>query len=248
MGALESAFVTGAGAGYEYELFVDGIVRTYECRMEPLGADRVVCVVQDQTDRVDANRQSLKRAARFRAIVHGSSELVVVTDGSGAISYVSPEPARRIGYEADDLIGRNAFDLIHPDEAPDAIEALAGSLSGPGVKETSEVRIRTADGGWRLFEVVPTNMLEDPDVEGLVFHLRDLTERYEQQRAFRFMFEYSPLPQIQSFPGAGLVAEPRVRAPHRLQPRRAVGAPAARPGPRGRCRRARSDARRAAGR
>ena len=68
------------------------------------------------------------------------------------------------------------------------------------------MRIRTADGGWRLFEVVPTNMLDDPDVEGLVFHLRDLTERYEQQRAFRFMFEYSPLPQIQSFPGAGLVA------------------------------------------
>jgi diguanylate cyclase (GGDEF)-like protein/PAS domain S-box-containing protein len=205
MGALERACTTGAGVSYEYELFVDGIARTYECRMEPLD-DGVICVVQDQTDRVDANRQSLKRAARFRAIVEGSSELVVVTDGTGAMTYVSPEPARRLGYEADDLIGRNAFDLIHPDEASDAIEALAGSLSGPGVKDTSEVRIRTADGGWRLFEVVPTNMLDDPDVEGLVFHLRDLTERYEQQRAFRFMFEYSPLPQIQSFPGAGLAA------------------------------------------
>ena len=173
--------------------------------MEPMD-DGVICVVQDQTDRVDANRQSLKRAARFRAIVEGSSELVVVTDGTGAMTFVSPEPVRRLGYEADELIGRNAFDLIHPDEAPDAIEALAGSLSGPGVKDTSEVRIRTADGGWRLFEVVPTNMLDDPDVEGLVFHLRDLTERYEQQRAFRFMFEYSPLPQIQSFPGSGLAA------------------------------------------
>ena len=73
------------------------------------------------------------------------------------------------------------------------------------------MRIRTADGGWRLFEVVPTNMLEDPDVEGLVFHLRDLTERYEQQRAFRFMFEYSPLPQIQSFPGVR-VSSPTTRS------------------------------------
>ena len=128
------------------------------------------------------------------------------------MTFVSPEPVRRLGYEADELIGRNAFDLLHPDEAPDALEALAGSFSGPGVKDTSEVRIRTADGGWRLFEVVPTNMLDDPDVEGLVFHLRDLTERYEQQRAFRFMFEYSPVPQIQSFPGLGTCREPRVRA------------------------------------
>ena len=76
MGALERACTTGAGIGYEYELFVDGIVRTYECRMEPMD-DGVICVVQDQTDRVDANRQSLKTAARFRAIVEGSSELVV---------------------------------------------------------------------------------------------------------------------------------------------------------------------------
>jgi PAS domain S-box-containing protein len=34
-----------------------------------------------------------------------------------------------------------------------------------------------------------------------VFHLRDLTERYEQQRAFRLMFENSPVPQVQSYPG-----------------------------------------------
>ena len=119
----------------------------------------------------------------------------------GSITYISPEPARRIGYDAEQLIGVNAFDLLHPDEAPEALEALGGSLSGPGVKETAEVRVRTADGGWRLFEVVPTNMTDDPDVAGFVFHLRDLTERYEQQRAFRLMFENSPVPQVQSYPG-----------------------------------------------
>ena len=143
----------------------------------------------------------MENAARFRAIVHNSSELVVVTDGDGSITYISPEPARRIGYDAEQLIGVNAFDLLHPDEAPEALEALGGSLSGPGVKETAEVRVRTADGGWRLFEVVPTNMTDDPDVAGFVFHLRDLTERYEQQRAFRLMFENSPVPQVQSYPG-----------------------------------------------
>ena len=99
--------------------------------------------------------------------MHNSSELVVVTDGAGSITYISPEPARRIGYDAEQLIGVNAFDLLHPDEAPEALEALGGSLSGPGVKETAEVRVRTADGGWRLFEVVPTNMTDDPDVAGL---------------------------------------------------------------------------------
>jgi diguanylate cyclase (GGDEF)-like protein/PAS domain S-box-containing protein len=207
MDALARAFASDDGVGYRYESSVDGVTYTYDCRMERVDADHVVCMVRDLTEQVEDNRAYLKSAARFRAIVQGSSELVVVTDGEGAITYVSDAPARRLGHDPGALIGRNAFELIHPDEAPDAIEALTGSLAGAGVKETAEVRIRTADGGWRLFEVVPTNMLDDPDVEGLVFHLRDLTERYEQQRAFRFMFEYSPLPQIQSFPERpGIVA------------------------------------------
>ncbi len=201
MRALHAALTSGTGTAYDYEYEVDGVMRTYECRMEPVSDRVAISVVQDMTERADAHRDSVSNAARFRAIVHNSSELVVVTDGTGSITYISPEPARRIGYDAGQLIGVNAFDLLHPDEAPEALEALGGSLSGPGVKETAEVRVRTADGGWRLFEVVPTNMTDDPDVAGFVFHLRDLTERYEQQRAFRLMFENSPVPQVQSYPG-----------------------------------------------
>ena len=201
MRALHAALTTGTGTAFEYESEVDGMMRTYECRMEPVSDRVAISVVQDMTERADAYRDYVENAARFRAIVHNSSELVVVTDGGGSITYISPEPARRIGYDAEQLIGVNAFDLLHPDEAPEALEALGGSLSGPGVKETAEVRVRTADGGWRLFEVVPTNMTDDPDVAGFVFHLRDLTERYEQQRAFRLMFENSPVPQVQSYPG-----------------------------------------------
>ena len=201
MRALHAALTTGTGTAYEYEYEVGGAMRAYECRMEPVSDRVAIAVVQDMTERADAYRDYAENAARFRAIVHNSSELVVVTDGAGSITYISPEPARRIGYDAEQLIGVNAFDLLHPDEAPEALEALGGSLSGPGVKETAEVRVRTADGGWRLFEVVPTNMTDDPDVAGFVFHLRDLTERYEQQRAFRLMFENSPVPQVQSYPG-----------------------------------------------
>jgi diguanylate cyclase (GGDEF)-like protein/PAS domain S-box-containing protein len=198
--ALEQAFVTGAGVAYDVQHVISGVAHIFECRMEPISDRQLVAVVRDVTDRVERDRKYLKNAARFEAIIHNSSELVVVTDATGAITFVSPEPAQRIGYDADELIGRSAFDLLHPDEAADALEALGGSLAGPGVKDTAEVRVRTADGAWRMFEVVPTNMLDDPDVAGFVFHLRDLTERYEQQRAFRLMFEHSPVPQIQVYP------------------------------------------------
>ena len=150
---------SGTGTAYEYEYESTASSARTSAAWSRCPTTVAISVVQDMTERADAiPATTLENAARFRAIVHDSSELVVVTDGVGSITYISPEPARRIGYDAEQLIGVNAFDLLHPDEAPEALEALGGSLSGPGVKETAEVRVRTADGGWRLFEVVPTNM------------------------------------------------------------------------------------------
>ena len=65
-------------------------MRTYECRMEPVSDRVAISVVQDMTERADAYRDYVENAARFRAIVHNSSELVVVTDGGDR----SPTSAR----------------------------------------------------------------------------------------------------------------------------------------------------------
>ncbi len=63
-----------------------------------------------------------------------------------------------------------------------------------------EFRLRHADGSWRVMEAVPTNLLDDPDVEGIVISARDLTDRRraelelrEAQERFRSAFEHAPI-------------------------------------------------------
>jgi Amt family ammonium transporter len=131
--------------------------------------------------------------ALFRAIVEHSSELVVVTDAIGTIHYASPSAANVLGYPADEYLGRNVVELLHPDEIDNAAASLASTARTDGVKEPLEIRLRRADGEFRWFEVIATNRLDDPDVLGIVFHGRDLTERLEQQRRFRMLFEQSPI-------------------------------------------------------
>ena len=132
-------------------------------------------------------------AAMFRAIVDHSSELVVVTDAIGTIRYASPSASTILGYSVSEYEGRNVVEMLHPDEVTDANASLATTAAEGGVKEPLEVRLRQADGSYRSFEIIATNLLDDPDVEGIVLHGRDLTDRLDQQRRFRLFFEQSPI-------------------------------------------------------
>src|SRR5207245_6138301 len=48
-----------------------------------------------------------------------------------------------------------------------------------------ECRVRHADGSWRNFETTVTNLLHDPNVEGLVLNSRDVTYRQRLEKELR---------------------------------------------------------------
>ena len=131
----------------------------------------------------------------------------MLSDGAGTIVDVTSGAARRLGYEAAELVGRSIFELLHPEEVEDALRSFASTLGVAGPNVPVEARVRDATGGWRTFEVVATNLLHDPDVRAMVFHCRDVCERLGQQRRFRAIFEQSPVAQVLIAPDrVGLIA------------------------------------------
>ncbi|MCU1430702.1 MAG: domain S-box/diguanylate cyclase protein, partial [Actinomycetia bacterium] len=145
--------------------------------------------------------------ARFAAIVEYSSELVVVVDTSGAITYISPSVAPLLGYEPADVSGVSVFDFLHPDDVEDAWSRFLVALEAPGIGIPFDVRIRAAGDRWTVFEIVASNMRDNPYVGGIVFHGRDVTERFESQRRFQVVFEQSPVALAAVHPdGASVVA------------------------------------------
>ena len=120
---------------------------------------------------------------RLRSLIENATDLLVITDATGNPLYVSPSVRGIAGLDPEDVIGAPQNQLHHPDDLPRVIEAFYCAVQNQ--RAEVEFRVRHRDGSWRWLELTITNLLHDPDVEGLVLTGRDVTERRTAEEALR---------------------------------------------------------------
>jgi diguanylate cyclase (GGDEF)-like protein/PAS domain S-box-containing protein len=118
---------------------------------------------------------------RFRALVENGSDLVTLVDPAGSVFFASPACEHLLGITDDELIGKHPFARIHPEDRFLAASLLDVVWASAGAREPIESRFEHADGTWRWFEVVAENLLDEPEVGGVVVHFRDITDRKRVQ-------------------------------------------------------------------
>lgn len=145
----------------------------------------IVLNSRDVTERIRVEEQLRNSEQRFRTVVQNASDMVSVADADGTITYTSPSVQRVLGYEPEQLIGTQTRDLMHPDDVA-RVEEAVGEQFLSGTKELPIVyRVRHRDGSWRIVEGVITNMLDEPNIHGIIATNRDITERTEAEAALR---------------------------------------------------------------
>jgi PAS domain S-box-containing protein len=121
----------------------------------------------------------LAQEARFRSLVQHSSDVVLVVDTAGRITYVSPSATRIFGERAAITTGAAIRDLVPPEDAA----TLASIFERTGKEPRSlTTRMRTEAGEWRDLEVLWSDLRDDRAVGGIVLNCRDVTERNELER------------------------------------------------------------------
>ncbi len=130
----------------------------------------------------DAGRTALRGEEYFRALIENASDVITILEDDGTIRYESPSVKRFLGWEPEELVGKNVFDYLHPEDAPLALEAFQGGLDTPGNSSYMEVRFRHKDDSWRWFGGIGSNLLHDEAVRGILLNSHDVTERVEAER------------------------------------------------------------------
>src|SRR6266705_6090910 len=134
----------------------------------------------------DSDAEALRASEeRFRALVEHSSDVITLLGADGTVLYASQSTQPVLGYRSTENVGRNVFELIHPDDRAAALELFGELMQQPGHLVKTELRALHKDGTWRRLEAVGVNRLDNPALGAIVVTYRDITERQRTERDLR---------------------------------------------------------------
>lgn len=113
----------------------------------------------------------------YRALAEGALDIITVVDEFGTIVYKSPSTERHLGYRPEDLVGRNLFEFVHPDDIPGVRAAFDESRKNDTASAPIEHRLRHVDGLWRTFESVGRFQSDGAGGRVGIIHARDVGAR-----------------------------------------------------------------------
>lgn len=164
-------------------------------------ANYSIAQVLDISERKRVEMALQESEERFRALIEHSFDAVAVVKADGTTQFASASMARVLGYQPQEWVGRNALELVHPEDLPRVTKVLDRLLETPGGTMTEQFRCRHNDGSWRWVESLGTNCLAQPAVGGIILNFRDITERKradealrESEERYRLMAEAIPQP------------------------------------------------------
>jgi PAS domain S-box-containing protein len=122
----------------------------------------LAATVMAELERAQANaalrqaQHELRRSEEhFRTLIEHTSDIITIVDEGGVVLYGSPSVERVLGYPPDDLVGKKAVDLVHPEDQARVLEAHVAALGDPWKAQRGvEFRFRHRDGSWRVLEAL----------------------------------------------------------------------------------------------
>jgi two-component system, cell cycle sensor histidine kinase and response regulator CckA len=182
---IRSALARRETVYYEYALPIGGQEVWFAAAISPLGPDQVVWVARDVTERRGAAEALRASEQRFRQLVEHSSDVITLLGPDGEVLYASQSTQPVLGYGSTENVGRNVFELIHPDDRAAALELFGELMQKPGHLVKTELRALHKDGTWRRLEAVGVNRLDNPAIGAIVVTYRDITERQRTEQNLR---------------------------------------------------------------
>jgi PAS domain S-box-containing protein len=135
---------------------------------------------------MEQNARDLRASeSKFRSLIENSFEGILLLSREANILYASPSVERLTGHTPAELAGRPVIDLFRSSdqEADDTwLRDLAALSDGA---RTTEALLRRKDGSRRWMESTATNLLDDPNVQAIVFNFRDVHERRSAEETLR---------------------------------------------------------------
>ena len=143
---------------------------------------RVQELEQSESERKKTGELLWQQKEIFSLLVNYSSDILVLIDKNGEQKFISPSAEKITGYTVGEL-QRPFAEIIHPEDLHQVERGFEELLNNPEAVVTVNYRHKHKDGGYRYFETVGRNFLDNPLVQGIVANVRDISDRKQAEEA-----------------------------------------------------------------
>jgi len=175
------------------------------------GVDRAeiidaVCALASQMmlaiDSIELTEQVAQRRseAHFRSLFQHAADIILVIDGQLQVRFHTPSAQSVLGWGPDES-GRSIESVVVAGDAARARlllrRVVVGDRRERGVGQPDdEWRVMDSHGDVRVFEVSCRNLLDDPNVSGVVVTLHEITERRKLESELKHQAFHDSLTQL----------------------------------------------------
>ena len=145
--------------------------------LEDKNINAIVYNFRDVTEKKISEEKLAANEQRFRALIENGNDVVSIFDKDLKVIYRSPSATKILGWTDDDIMGNKATNHIFPDDRQYASEVIQEIMKTPAVLCNVTFRMFHKSGEVKWLEGVIINLLEDKNVNAIVFNFMDITEK-----------------------------------------------------------------------
>lgn len=132
-----------------------------------------------------ASIPSTQREMHIQALVQSRADVVFVAQVNGRCNYVGPSIQMVLGKSVDACLNQDVFEDVHANDLPFVRSRFQTLIETSEQIVHLEVRVRHVEGHWLSVDCTLMNQLNDPLVQGIVVHFRDITDRKRAEEKLR---------------------------------------------------------------
>ncbi len=127
----------------------------------------------------------------YKALADNSLDIKITVNDKGEFVYVSSSVKRILGYPPNEIKSKSILNYIHRDDIRRIVQIFSELRSEPNSIDTTEFRLKDSEGDWHYFQSIMKNLLEDPDVNGILINLRDITKLKDAENTVNTLLNIS---------------------------------------------------------